>query len=75
MSDPNEKWQEDSSRIIKSVLARSGVTYSELVSRLSVIGVEETVQGIKGKLHRGTFSFMWALQCCRALDIKELRLE
>ncbi|WP_157871352.1 DUF6471 domain-containing protein [Pseudodesulfovibrio piezophilus] len=57
------------------MLARSGVIYDELVSRLAVIGVEETVQGIKGKLHRGTFSFFWVLQCCRALDIKELRLD
>ena len=75
MTNTNTKWPDDSRQILKSVLARSGVTYDELVSRLAVIGVEETVQGIKGKLHRGTFSFSWVLQCCRALGIKELRLD
>ena len=39
------------------------------------IGVKETKANIANKLHRGTFSFAYALQIFKALGLKKLNLE
>lgn len=71
MTRSQQDWQNEASLIIKAELSRRGVSYLELAERLALIGTEETVSGIKGKIHRGTFSFAWFLQCLNALGINE----
>jgi hypothetical protein len=66
-------WRKEASLILKSELVRRDIAYQDLVGKLSAVGVTETVSGIKGKLHRGTFSFVWMLQCLEAIDINEFR--
>lgn len=66
------EWAVEAKNLIKSIIARKGVTYERLVERLKEIGVEESVPGIKGKIHRGTFSFIFVLQVLRALDKTDL---
>nr|WP_315467652.1 DUF6471 domain-containing protein [uncultured Undibacterium sp.] len=70
----NEEWNKLATNTIKAELARAGVGYEELVHRLSSIGVYESYTGIAAKINRGTFSFLFFLQCMKALGIKEVRI-
>ena len=69
-----DDWYKQSAKILKAELARAGVGYEELCSRLAAIGVEETYQGVAAKVNRGAFSFAFFMQCMKALEIKTVRL-
>lgn len=60
-------WEQESRRILKSQLALKGVTYKKLARLLGEVGVEESPQSIANKLWRGTFSFVFFLQCMTAI--------
>ena len=62
-------------RLIKVELARADIRYEELIKRLEVIGVTETYTGIAAKINRGTFIFAFFMQCMKALNQKNIRLE
>ena len=57
----------EAKRFLRSVLARKGITTSELVQRLEAIGVEETLLGLQAKVRRGGFSFAFVLLCMKAI--------
>ena len=61
---------------MKAELARRGTRHKVLVRLLSQIGVTETEASIANKLARGTFSFVFYLQCMTALNcsVVEIRL-
>jgi DNA (cytosine-5)-methyltransferase 1 len=69
-----DEWSRHACQLLKAELARSGVGYEELVSRLKAIGVHETYNGLAAKINRGTFSFAFFAQCMAALGIKTVRL-
>ncbi|MDQ4626218.1 DUF6471 domain-containing protein [Janthinobacterium lividum] len=69
-----DEWSRYACNLLKAELARSGVGYEELVSRLDAIGVHETYQGLAAKINRGTFSFAFFAQCMAALSVKTVRL-
>ena len=60
--------------LLKTELARAGIGYNELVEKLAVIGVEETYAGVSNKISRGKFSFVFFLQCMKALDVDQVQL-
>ncbi len=62
------------SNLLKAELRRAGVGYSELCQRLASIGVHESYKGVANKINRGTFSFVFFMQCMIVLDVKEIRL-
>ncbi|MCX0424234.1 DUF6471 domain-containing protein [Aeromonas veronii] len=62
------------SNLLKAELRRAGVGYAELCQRLAVIGVNESYKGLANKINRGTFSFVFFMQCMMVLDVKEVRL-
>ena len=68
-------WSQASSRLIRSELARAGLTLAELAEKLRELGLEETEGSIKSKLHRGTFSAAFLLQCMTVLGRTRLELE
>lgn len=70
----DEEWKKYAAQTIKAELARAGVGYEELTSRLHFIGVEESYKGIASKISRGTFSFLFFAQCMKAMGIKMVRL-
>lgn len=73
---PNElEWKKEATRFMKSVMARNGVKYEDLVDRLKEIGVEETYVSVLNKINRGAFSFAFFMQCMRALGVKDVHLE
>lgn len=68
-------WHKLATNTIKVELARSGIGYEELIRRLEAIGVHESYTGIASKINRGTFSFMFFMQCMKALSINTVRLD
>lgn len=70
----DEVWQAKARNLLKRELTGRGVRYKELVERLANIGVEETVQNITNKLHRGGFSAVFLLQVLEAVECKKITL-
>ena len=67
-------WNSKAANLIKAELKLAGIGYEELVLRLAGIGVQETYKGIASKINRGTFSFVFFMQCMKALNIYKIRL-
>jgi hypothetical protein len=57
----------EATRCLRSVLARKGISTTELVQRLAAIGVDETLMGLQAKVRRGGFSFGFFLLCMKAI--------
>lgn len=67
-------WEAEAKRILKAELARSGIRYKVLASRLESLGVEDNESAIASRISRGKFSFAFFLQCMRALGVDEVRV-
>lgn len=69
MSDSvdGKDWESLARNILRAELMRRGISYAKLVEALNAIGVEETEAGIKNKVSRGRFTFVFFLQCMAAL--------
>jgi len=57
-----EHWFHLASRATRVLILRKGLSYRELASALSEIGVKESERSVEGKIHRGTFPFTFFLQ-------------
>jgi hypothetical protein len=68
-------WNKLASGIIKAELKRRDIGYEQLVAMLEKIGVNETHASILNKMSRGSFQFVFFLQCAAAIGIKNLRLD
>lgn len=74
--DMDEKdWKKHAKNMLKAELKRRGIDYEMLVAKLKAIGVDENYNSVNTKLNRGSFSFVFALQCFKAMDAKEIRLD
>jgi hypothetical protein len=73
MKNPN--WNKLATNLIKAELARLGIGYEALINRLESLGIKESYTGIAAKINRGTFSFVFFMQCMKALNQKIVRLE
>lgn len=62
-------------RILRAEMARKGWRYDDLVTALDAVGVKETNGGLRNKLHRGSFTADFFLQCLAALEVRTLRLD
>jgi hypothetical protein len=67
-------WKNEAKNLLKGELARRGIKYEGLATKLRAIGINETAEAINAKINRGSFSFVFVLQCMRAIDLNELRL-
>jgi len=68
-------WKKEATKIIKVELTKQNISYEDLAKKLKSIDVDEDKSNIGNKLHRGTFSFAYALQIFKVLGIKTLSLE
>lgn len=73
MADHAE-WEAKVKGLLKGELKRRGVTYAQLVDKLSAIGVSETEPNVRNKLARGKFTAVFLLQCLEAIGASSLRL-
>lgn len=67
-------WEALAKRALKSELARAGVTYKVLSQRLKALGVHTNETAIANRISRGQFTFVFFLQCMKALEIVEIDL-
>ena len=70
-----EEWKKNAKNMVKAELKRRGIDYEMLVAKLRAIGVDENYNSVNTKLNRGSFTFVFALQCFKAMDAKEIRLD
>jgi len=70
-----DEWKKSAKNILKAELKRRGVSYDSLIAKLKAMGVDENYNSVNTKLNRGSFSFVFALQCFKAIDAKEIRLD
>lgn len=71
----DNEWKSNAKNILKAELTRLGVSYDVLVEKLNAIGVHENYNTVNTKINRGTFSFMFFVQCMKALEIKLVRFD
>jgi hypothetical protein len=74
MPDQNE-WEKQAANLLKSELKRKGVTYAQLVEKLSTIGINEKEVNVANKLSRGKFSAAFMLACLKVIQTHHLHLE
>jgi len=74
MTEEDNKWREESTRILRSYLVRKNIKYHDLAKVLQSMGLNENANSIANKLSRGTFSFSFFLQCMYALRIDNIEL-
>ncbi|WP_346892925.1 DUF6471 domain-containing protein [uncultured Roseibium sp.] len=67
-------WEARAANLLKAELKRKGVTYAQLVDRLSAIGVDDKEANVRNKLSRGKFSAAFLLQCLEAIGCTSLSL-
>jgi hypothetical protein len=70
----NSDWETKVKGLLKGELKRRGVTYAQLVDKLSAIGVSETEPNVRNKLARGKFTAVFLIQCLEAIGASSLRL-
>lgn len=70
-----DDWNRRATQILKAELVLSGVSYEELVRRLAAFGVTESYKGLANKINRGAFTFVFFMQCMKALGKSTIRLE
>lgn len=68
------EWETKAANLLKAELKRKGVTYAQLVEKLSDIGISEKEANVRNKLSRGKFSAAFLLQCLTAIEIHTLQL-
>jgi len=63
-------WNSEATGILKAELVRQNIKYDELILRLEKIGVKENYKGIANKINRGSFTFMFFMQCIKVINKK-----
>ncbi|WMJ09670.1 DUF6471 domain-containing protein [Nitrosomonas sp. sh817] len=69
-----QDWKANAKNILKSELARKGVDYETLATKLKELGIEENYNSINTKINRGSFTFQFFLQCMKAIGVNEIRI-
>lgn len=69
-----KEWAKEATNILKAEMVRNGLTYNDMLNMLSQVGIEEDYKSFANKIARGTFSFIFFLQCMKAMGKSEVRL-
>lgn len=69
-----EEWTRLARRLLLNEMDKRGVRFKKLSSLLERQGVTLEVIPLTNKVNRGTFSFVFFLQCMRALEVEVVRL-
>lgn len=60
-------WNREAKRLLRAELVRRQIGYKQLAVLLEGLGVGETERSIANKISRGAFTFVFFLQCMKAL--------
>lgn len=75
MSKEKDYWAKIVTKMLKAELAKRGIDYPTLVNKLEEINVIISVEDLRGRMSRGTFSAILFVQCLRAIGLKNLPLD
>ena len=75
MGKTEADWQRGVAAYVKAEMRKAGVTYIEMVKRLSDHGFDETEASLTMKLKRGAFAATFLLACLAALELEGVRLD
>lgn len=75
MSNDKAYWSKIVTKILKTELAKRGIDYPRLVIKLSEIQVNISVEDLRGRMSRGTFSAVLFVQCLKAIGVTNLLLD
>lgn len=74
-ADPvNVEFERQAKNLLKGELKRRGVTYAQLVEKLSAIGVTDNERNLTNKISRGGFTAAFLIQCLTAIDARSVNL-
>ena len=68
-------WESRAKNLLKAELKRRGLSYADLVVRLSDLQIRETERNLTNKISRGGFTAAFLLQCMVAIGATELHLD
>ena len=73
-------WHREATNVLKAAIERKGVAYKSLADRLDKLGIQEDgkeqdVRALRNKINRGSYSFIFYLQCLHALGYTESDFE
>ncbi len=68
-----QDWKSTAKNILKAELARKGVDYETLATRLKSLGIDESYNSVNTKINRGAFTFQFFLQCMKAIGVDMVR--
>lgn len=71
----NTSWKNMSKSLLKSELVKKGIDYQLLSEKLALIGVNESPSNINSKINRGTFSFIFFIQCMQSIQTDSVSFE
>lgn len=74
-TDNKPTWAKIVTKILKAELAKRGVDYPMLVTKLKESNVDISVEDLRGRMSRGTFSAILFVQCLRAIGVTNLPIE
>ena len=67
-------WDKQACNLLKSELARRGLSYEDLRLALERIGIQKTKNNITKTISLGKFSFSFFLQCAQAIGLTKLHI-
>ncbi len=70
----NMNWKKEARVLVRAELARRDLSYKDLAKLLEGIGVSFEPKVLSNKISRGTFSFIFFLQCMHALEVESVNL-
>lgn len=75
MEQDKNYWTKIVTKILKAELAKRDISYPILVNKLADVGVSISVEDLRGRMSRGTFSAVLFIQCLRAIGVTKLPIE
>ncbi len=68
-------WEAKARGLVRSEMAKHGLTYAQLVEKLQLIGVREDERNLRNKVSRGKFTAAFLLQCLAAMRTHTVHLD
>lgn len=70
-----QEWDKTTKQLLKSELARRGISYDQLSTRLKAMNINVSKTNLSNKINRGTFSAAFLLQVLKAIGAKKIDLD
>ena len=70
----DRRWENEVKGMLKGELKRRGLSYADLVGKLTDIGVHDSEPNIRNKISRGKFTAVFLVQCLHAIGVHSLSI-